>query len=239
MICRNCQTEVDDDLIFCTNCGERLFERQTEAPTVVMNEPVSLPPNNKKTAKPSSNLKWVALIIALIAIPVSIFGVYLLLKAQTNSQVAQNINKPKTPTATPTRKTNSNQNPNTNLSNTNSEKANVNTNVPKPANKTAIMNESVEIEPKSFYDLPFEVKAETAVITGKFKVLQGKNIDGYVYLQEMYDDHFPDPAYKVFSFGGESSPDVKQTLVGGEYVIVFVNNSENKVVLQGDFYLEN
>lgn len=237
MICQNCQTEVDDDLIFCTNCGARLFEQQTEEPTILLKEPVYPIPAKTKPAKSSSNLKWVALIIALIAIPASIFGVYLLTISQRNSPVSQNINKPKTPTATPTRKANTNQNSNANVSNANVNAANSNANSKKPANKTEIMNERLEIAPKSHQTVPFAVKTETARITGKITVLEGEKIEGFVYLKKSYDEHFPDENFKMFSFS--SALEVRQTLVEEKYVLVFVNDTEKPVVIQGNFALEN
>jgi len=242
MICQKCRTEVDDDLIFCTNCGERLTNSQTETQTVLINKPVPTQPNaNSPSPKPSSNLKWVALIVALMAIPASIFGVYLLTKSN-NQQVSQNTNKPNTPTATPTRKTNTNQNSNANRANTNANAANANvnanTNSTNPKDKNEIMNERIEIAPKSHYAVPFEVETETAVIIGKVKILQGEKFDGYVYSQTMYDNHFPDTTYKVFSFEGEKNTDVNQTLVESDYVLIFVNKSEKPLVIQGNFSLK-
>src|SRR5688572_5554829 len=113
MICQNCHTEVDDDLIFCTNCGARLFQPAGEAPTVLITKPAATGNENAKRPKSSSNLKWIALILALIAIPASIFG--LLLLQSRNRQIAQNTARPNTPTATPTRKPSPNQNTNVNL----------------------------------------------------------------------------------------------------------------------------
>ncbi len=259
MICQNCQNEVDDDLIFCTNCGERLFQPKSDAQTglikdsakqtavenpvetVFMNDSVVTQTAIEKPPNQSSNFKWIALIIALIAIPASIFGVYLLTNS-TKPQAAQNTNKPKTPAPTATRKANANQNSNANLSNTNANPANANintnTNTPTPTAKTEIMNERIEIEPDSSYSLSFEVTDETAKIVGKVKVLEGEKIDGFVYLQKSYDEHFPDDTYKIFSFSGAKSAETNQTLVKENYVLVFVNDSENSVVIQGKFSLE-
>jgi len=237
MICRNCQTEVDDDLIFCTNCGERLFQPKEETPTVLMSEPVYTKPEINKPAKSSSNLKWVALIIALIAIPASIFGI-LLLQSQ-NRQAAQNTARTNTPTPSPTRKANTNQNSNANGSN--SKPANIvntNTNTAAPANKKEIMNERIEIAPKKHYAVPFDVKDETAKITGKVTILQGDKIDGYVYLKKTFEENFPDENFKMFSFGTSKTTEVRQTLVEENYVLVFVNNTDKPVVIQGNFSLE-
>ena len=63
MICQNCNAQVDDDLIFCTNCGERQVVPTEQ--TVLMNESVVTKVANAKPPKSSSNLKWLALIVAL------------------------------------------------------------------------------------------------------------------------------------------------------------------------------
>ena len=258
MICQNCQNKVDDDLIFCTNCGKRLFQPKSDArtvliddsaakqtavekpsQTVLMNDSVVTQTSVEKPPKQSSNFKWIALSLALIAIPASIFGVYLL----TNTKlVVQNTNKQKTPAPTATRKATTNQNSNANISNSNVNTANVNintnTNSATPTNKTEIMNERIEIEPQSHYALPFEVTNETSRIVGKVKVLEGEKIDGFVYLQKSFDEHFPDDTYKMFSFSGEKSAETNQTLVKENYVLVFVNDSDKSIVIQGNFSVE-
>ena len=237
MICRNCQTEVDDDLIFCTNCGVRLFEPPEETPTVLMSEPVYTKPEAVKPQKSSSRLKWVALIVALIAIPASIFGILLL--QSRNRPTVRNATLTKTPSPTPTGKSSSNQNSNQN-SNANAAKANsnANANAPSKPDKTEIMNERIEIAPKEHYAVPFEVGKETARINGEVRILEGSKIDGYVYLKKNFDEYFPDDKYKVFSFGTSKTTDVRQTLVEEEYVLVFVNNSDKPVVIEGEFSIE-
>ncbi len=242
MICQNCLTDVDNDLIFCTNCGERLTDAKSEAQTVLINPIVTKATVDSQTPKPASNLKWMALIVALIAIPASIFGIYLLTKTDDNQQVAQNVNKPKTPAPTATRKANTNQNTNANGSNTNANQTNSNassnTNSSKPKDKNVIMNERIEIAPKSHHAVPFTVEADTAEIIGKVKVLQGGDFEGFVFLKGNYDNHFPDTNYKVFSFGGEKSDDVDQTLVDQEYVLVIVNKNDKPITIQGIFSLK-
>ena len=238
MICQNCQTRVDDDLIFCTNCGERLSA--ANAQTVLMNSSVVTKTPVEMSQKSSSKIKWIALIIAMIAIPVSIFGVYLLVKSSKNSQISQNINKPNLPAQSTPRKTSNKQNSNANVSDTNANSANtnLNENTSVPNNKREIMNERIEIAPKSNYAVPFEVTNETVKITGKVEILEGENLNGFVYLQQMFDEHFPDQTYKVFSFDGAKEIDVTQTLVKENYVLVFVNNGEKPIVIQGNFSVE-
>ena len=238
MICQNCQAQVDDDLIFCTNCGERLFSMNAQ--TVLMNDPAVTKTANETPQKSSSKIKWLALIVALIAIPVSIFGVYLLISASKNSQISQNVNKSSPPVQSPTRKANNNQNSNANVSvtNANSANTNLNENASTPKNKSEIMNERIEIAPKSNYALPFKVTDETVKIVGKVEILEGEKIKGFVYFQKMFDEHFPDEIYKVFSFDGAKEIDVNQTLVKENYVLVFVNDGEKSVVIRGNFSVE-
>jgi hypothetical protein len=254
MICQNCHTEVDDDLIFCTNCGARLFQPGEETPTVLLNDPTipgsqteTLPssdpratrPENPKPPKTSSNLKWVALIVALIAIPASIFGILLL--QSRNRQVAQNNNRPPSPSPTPTRTANANRNTNVNSnvnSNVNANKPNAVPSPPKPPKKEEIMDERIEIAPKEHYAVPFEVNSDTARINGEVRVLEGERIDGFVYLKKSYDEYFPDEKHKMFSFGGTKTVEVRQTLVKEAYVLIFVNNSDKPITAQGNFWLE-
>ncbi len=242
MICQKCHAEVDDDLIFCTNCGERLIHTQTEAQTVLINNPVPTQSTvNSPSPKPSSNLKWVALIVALLAIPASIFGVYLLMK-QNRAQVSQNTNKPNTPTPAPTRKANTNQNSNANLANANTNIKSANANWEKdsadPKEKTEVMNERIEIAPKEHYALPFELEKDNSKLVGEAKLLEGEKITGFVYLQKSYDEYFPDPTYKMFSFEGKKTADINSTLVEGEYVLIFVNETDKPMIIQGNFSVE-
>ena len=237
MICQNCQAQVDDDLIFCTSCGERLF--QTNAQTVVMNDPAAAKTTNESPQKSPSKVKWIALTVALIAIPASIFGVYLLTKTSKNSQISQSVNKPNLPSPSPTVKPFTNQNSNANVSGANANSANTNLdeNAPTPKNKSEIMNERIEIAPKSHYAVPFKVTDETVKITGKVEVLEGEKIKGFVYLKKEFDEYFPDETYKVFSIEGKET-DVNQTLVKEDYVLVFINDGEKSIVIQGSFTLE-
>jgi len=239
MICRNCHAQVDDDLVFCTNCGARLFEHQNSAQTASIQNPNLTNNIIESPKKSSSRLKWTALIIALMAVPASIFGIYLLSNSANNQPVVQNANKPSTPKTTQTpRKENANQNTNANLVNTNTVNVNQNVNAEKPGDKNEIMNERIEIAPGSHYARSFEVTAETEAIVGTVKIIQGDKIDGLVYLQTEYDDHFPNPDYKIFSFGEEKISEIWQTLVKEKYVIVFVNNSDKPVTVQGKILLK-
>lgn len=243
MICQNCGALVDDDLIFCTNCGERLVV--PTAHTVPLNDSVVTQAADAKPPKSSSPLKWIALILALIAIPASIFGVYLLMNSQKNLQVSQNINKSNSPVQTPTRKSEINQNSNANtsseitsLEDTNLDNANSDQSFSTPKTKIEVINERIEIAPKSHYAKPFEITTDTAKFVGNVELLQGETYKGYVYLQSEYDNHFPDETYKMFIFGEEKKSQIKATLVQQNYVLIFLNESDKPIVIQADLSLE-
>ena len=240
MICNNCQKIVDDDLVFCTECGARLHETISETPTVLMKESV-VTKVSEAPPKPKSNVIWFVLLAALIALPLSIFGIYLLLNLQ-KQPVVQNVNKPKSPTPAPTKKANTNQtNANVN-SNVNSDNTNLNANqtnsnwnapTPLPAEKI-IWKERIEISPDSHYAVPFEIDEECYMV-GIVTAIEGSPIEGYVYTQQLFDEHFPDMTFKGFSFGGEKKAETKQRMLVEKYVLVFVNKSESNLIIEGEF----
>ena len=235
MICQNCRAEVDDDLIFCTNCGARLFQPADETPTVLMNDPRATTPESVKPPPKSSNLKWAALIVALIAIPASIFGIFLL--QSRNRQVTVNTSKTGTPTATPTRKpsnTNVNANVNANAK-VNKANSNAKSNANTASERIDVMNERIEIAAKEHYAVPFEIESSRARFRGRVTVLEGEKVEVFVYIKSEYDTYFPDPTHKVFSFDTGKSEDTEQVLVKEEYVLVFVNKSDKPLTIQGNF----
>jgi hypothetical protein len=183
-------------------------------------------------------LKWVALIIALVAIPASIFGVLLLMKSR-NQPTSSNVNQSPKPSATPTRKATPNQNANANVSNANANKANANSdaNLQNGTEKNSVMNERIGIAPQEHYAVPFEVESETARFSGKVTVLEGERVDVFVYLKSEYDQYFPDPNHKVFSFETRKSEETSQVLVEEDYVLVFVNKTDKPLNIQGNFSL--
>ena len=232
MICQNCQSQVDNDLIFCTNCGERISGTKSEPKTARINDSVVTQNASVNVPKASSNLKWFALIIALIAIPVTIFGVYLLMNPNEKT-IIQNTTKPNSPTQKTTQNQTTNLDSfhkNVNADNANANQSNANTNT--PTKEIEIINERIEIDAKSSYAKSFTIKTETAKIVGDVEVLQGETITGYVYLQTAYDEHFPDPNFKMFSFGEAKKSIVDATLIKENYVLVFANDSDESVVIQ-------
>ncbi|HRH42829.1 MAG TPA: hypothetical protein PKY82_14470 [Pyrinomonadaceae bacterium] len=243
MICNNCQKVVDDDLVFCTECGARLHETLSQTPTVLINDPVVT--QKEITTHPKSNLKWFVLLAALIALPISIFGLYLLLNLR-KQPLTPNANKQTTPNVSPNKKTNTNRtnlNANTNGNSnsswtnstpiSNSENNDTNTDV-NSSTSVVMWKERIEIAPDSHYAIPFELEQEGTIV-GKVVAVNGSPIEGYVYFQQQFDEHFPDPDFKMFSFGGEKKAETKQHLLKENYVLVFVNKSEASVTIDGEF----
>ncbi|HQU85439.1 MAG TPA: hypothetical protein PKY59_20020 [Pyrinomonadaceae bacterium] len=149
------------------------------------------------------------------------------------------MNKPSNINTSPTKKPinkpeNSSTNTNSNSNSTNTEPNSENSNLqpmPKPA---AIKIDRLEIEPNSHTAYPFTVESETAKIVGKIEVSNGEKLIGYVFTQEAFDEHFPDETYKMFSFEGDKTIEIEQTLVKEKYVIVFINENEKSVVIEGN-----
>lgn len=244
MICRYCRRQVDNDLVFCTECGARLFEANTEEnPTVLITESVV---TQQKTIEPSkkSNLKWIALIIAIIALPVSLGIAYLIISNQS-TQVADN--KPtNSPTPSNRKTTNQNKPNNVAANNANAENpannltsnianSNENSNSDSDKNAEKIIDERLTLYAVSDAAFSFMVTAENAKIIGNVEILQGDSYEGYVFTQEMYDQHHTDPTYKMFSFGESKKDEVEQYLPKGNYVVAFVNKNSKDVIIQAKF----
>lgn len=242
MICGNCRTDVDNDLIFCTNCGVRINE--TWSKLTSSNSIETKVFTQQQLPKGASNIKWIALIIALIALPTSLFFGYIFLK-KDSPQTAQNSNKSTNINPAPTRKpankstnaaTPTNQN--INSANTETNSANSNLNNLEDSKTNEIKIDRLEIAPQSHTACPFEIDSDTAKIIGKIKISDGENLLGYVYTQEAYDEHFPDPIHKMFSFEGDKNIAIEQTLLKGKYVFVFINETEKNVVIEGNFEIK-
>lgn len=246
MICQNCHAEIDNDLVFCTNCGARLHETVSQMSTVSLNDSVATKVSGIPPAPQKSNLRWIALIVALIAVPSFLFVGYLLLKSESQPQ-AQNVVQPKTPVSSPTRKVEINRNTSSNVAVSNVDSANSNseekvqnteasTNSEK-SEKTNLWGERIEISPNSNYAVPFKVETDTAKISGEVKLVQGDPLVGYVFLKEVYEEHYVDPNYKVFSFDVTKDSTIEQTLSEGDYVLILVNQNKRSSIIQSDLYI--
>ena len=256
MICQNCQAQVDNDLVFCTSCGTRLSETWNQTPTVLINDSVTATKASVPEAqKSNSNFKWIALIIALIAIPASLFAAYLIFSNSKPTRVSNNNQtKPvKSPTASATRQTANNATPNNPVNNVNAINTNANTdstpnadaaetldedwldeNAP-PEERTEIWSERIGIAPGDHFAVPFSVDGDDKII-GIVKTLEGSPVEGFVYTQSAFDEHFPEPDFKTFSFGGEKTSTIEQTLIKEKYVLVFMNKSKKPLLIYGKIF---
>lgn len=238
MICRNCRATVDDDLVFCTNCGARLYEpNEADAPTIAMRDSAA---TQAAAPKKSSPVKWIALIVALVALPASLGLAYLLSKNSmptvANTKKSAPVNR-KTPmnsanknvnAATTNANANASSNGNRENNSTNDNGQNFNLGEPQ---STVIFDEQIEIAPNSNIAYPFALDGE-AKIVGKIQTVRGEAVQGYVFTQSSYDEHFPNATYKTFSFDGKN-PEIEQLLVKDDYVLVFLNESKSALIIKG------
>lgn len=255
MICQNCHSNVDDDLIFCTNCGVRLIQptntspNQTQQPTEVFNtqteQPTVVLPNQKEK---KSNAKWIALIIGISIFTLILgFGLFTYFRPNSNQNTA-NKSTPKPTQSSKPKPTNQNKNANVAVNNANSN-VNVNANISTNSNTNSseekddktekiILDDQVSVDANGRTAFPFKVTQDTAKITGKVEILEGENYEGYVFIQEIYDENGVNPTFKMFSFGSEDDgkiANIEQVLVEGNYVIVFSNSDGKGVRLRAKF----
>jgi hypothetical protein len=130
-----------------------------------------------------------------------------------------------------TNNTNSANNWNLN-SNSQSNIPNENANVALPPGETKILDEQINVDADAHIAFPFRVKEETVKIVGDVEILYGEQLEGYVFLQEVYDENGVNADAKMFSFDTNK---VEQYLVKGNYVLVFANNDGNGVSVKAKF----
>jgi flagellar basal body-associated protein FliL len=257
MLCQNCHSTVDDDLIFCTNCGVRLiqpsntsanqtqratevFDQQTEQTTAIFQNQVE-----KK-----SNLKWILLIAAIIIVPIVLgIGIFAYISLNSTKTVANKSTPKTTPTAKP-KQTNQNKSANTIVNNSNSEaNSNVDVNVnsnynsseeieDKPTEtESVILDDTVSVDADKYVAFPFKVKEDGEMINGKVEILEGENYEGYVFIKEVFDEYKVNPSFKMFSFEEKKGKIaiVEQYLIKGDYVLVFKNSDGKGVQVKAEF----
>jgi hypothetical protein len=239
MICQNCRTEVADDLVFCTECGSRLHETISSQKTVIMPESVV---TKVEEVKPKSTLKVATIIVGIIAL-FTVLGVAALMffNPFAAKPVSQNTTpKPsRTPTAKPVNQ-NKNANISANNSNANVELTNVNSNISENANAnkeppklaTVIFDDRINLYADSSSAYSFTVRDDLVKIEGEAEILSGEQFEGYVFLQQVYDEHGVKPEMKMFSF---ETNKVQQFLPKGDYVLVLANSDGKGVSLKGKF----
>lgn len=248
MICQNCQSEVDNDLVFCTECGSRLQQTISNAQTVIMPESVVTKVTTNQPEKPKSSFKWLAIVLGIIvaiAIPISLIIAYFALNSSKS-----NSNKTPVNSSTPSNKKPNNQNKpanslanNTNSSNNWNQNANLeansennNSNVSLKASETKILDERVNIDADGHIAFPFKVGGDIKIV-GEVEILEGEQYEGFVFLQEVYDEYSVDSTYKMFSFDinqGKTAI-IEQYLPKGNYVLVFTNNDGKGASVRAKF----
>lgn len=244
MICQTCRATIDNDLVFCTNCGGRLYEpAASDAATIAIKDSVVTQSAVAAPSKKNSPFKWIALIIAFVALPVILGIAYLLTKNQavlntTNVNKSAPVNR-KINAATPAKNTDLPA-PNATVENVADNNSNVeNTNRESNRNNpetTTIFDEQIEIAAGEHIAYPFKADGNVKVF-GKIETLRGESVTGYFYIQNVYDEYFPDPTYKVSNFK-EKKPEIRQYLVAGDYVLVFLNENKSSTVIKGKLEMQ-
>ena len=81
------------------------------------------------------------------------------------------------------------------------------------------------------------MREENVKIIGEVEIVNGEQYEGYVFLQEIYDEKSVNPDYQMFGFDSYQSKSAKieQILPKGDYVLVFANKDGQGVSLQVKF----
>lgn len=104
--------------------------------------------------------------------------------------------------------------------------------VPVPAkNSTKIVNETFEIQPESYYDLPFTVpQATNGHISGGFRVTKGVRVSCWVLDEEEYQSWTNNGEVKgLFQSGESMAAKIRRKLEPGKYYLIFENTSADKL----------
>jgi uncharacterized membrane protein YvbJ len=219
MICQTCQATVDNDLIFCTECGSRLTQNwgnaQSEA-TVVLNNP----PTQTQPVKKSSPLKWILAIVGLLGIA-GVFGIGLLIFLNPFSKPAK-----------PSKHDEINVNRSADHDSSDSE-----SNKKSDDEETTVIDERVNVDKNSHIAFPFKVTDDYVEFAGEIENLGSEKFEGYVFMKDLYDEKTVDPLYKMFSLNTSSGKISKteQFLFKGDYVLVFKDTSGKGGSLKATF----
>jgi flagellar basal body-associated protein FliL len=257
MLCQNCHSSVDDDLIFCTSCGVRLVQpsntsaNQTQRPTEVFNQQTEQTTAIfQNQVEKKSKLKWILLIAVISIVPIVLgIGIFAYISLNSTKTVANKSTTKPTPTAKPKPK-NENKSDNTIVNNSNSEvdvnanvdnnsKSNSNDEEEKEPDLTAkkIIDETFSVDADAHIVFPFTVSENGVYVIGEAKILDGESYDGYVFIKEIYDEYKVNPTFKMFSFESKKgeSANIKQYLIKGDYVLVFSNKDGKGVQVKAEF----
>lgn len=258
MNCPNCHTQVDNDLIFCTNCGQRLMQSQAETPTVVNPKKAETSsvgnPNTlgQPNTVPEKSKRWIWALLSLFILGISaliFFSVFIYRVGNSGDTVANTKSKP-TATVEKTPALNENENNKSNLVNNNANIAasanTANTNSIANANPDSdkqtpkdIFNEQIELGAGEHKTVDFTVDVNGLTkIVGKVETLNGESMNLYVYTKDGYKMYFPDTTYKLFDYDGKLI-NVEQVLhVKDEYALVFLNKNDKPISVKGKISLE-
>lgn len=233
MICKNCQAIVDNDLIFCVNCGSRLIggaetNRGIPAqPTIAFSVP----------QKKRNHLILIAVIPLLgIAVLATILGIIAWLPASSKNETRKDNSLPE-------KSTNADYPKNGEDRGAESDSLN---NPPASNAKTAIngeriiVDETLTIGKNEHKAFPYQITDNSTMLRGQAELLEGENFRAYVLLKDAYDTFLADPTYEVYGFKGKRGEIIKinEFTSADKYVLVVENKSVQPISLKIKLFLK-
>lgn len=232
MICPNCKAVIDNDLVFCVQCGMRLTGNFTQPQLQTPTQPTVAFSNQPKRKFP---WLWVSLgslfFVGLIA---SSGVLYFLLKknaeAQKTSVPIEAKNTPYNPATV------SNINQNTTLPDREQTAANANS----PKDENIIVDETITVEKKDHKAFPFQIKNDSTMLRGQAELIEGEKFKAYVLLEDAYDKFMADSTYAVNEFDGKRGEIVKvnEFTTADKFVLVIENKEDKPIVLKINMFLK-
>lgn len=232
MICKNCQASIDDDLIFCVNCGIRLVggldtnRGMPAQPTV----PFSI------VQKKRNPLILIAVISLLcVGVVATFLGIIVWLKPFSGNETRKSASSAENNDADyPKSAGNSNADSNAfNKNQSSNEKAATD-------EEKTIVDETLTINKNEHKAFPYQITDNSTMLRGQAELLEGESFRGYVLLKEAYDTFLADPSYKVIGFSGKRGEIVKinEFTSADKYVLIIENKSSQPINLKIKLFLK-
>jgi hypothetical protein len=221
MICPNCHNAIADDVSYCVYCGAQ-FPQVTPIPPVQPQVTEQLPPVYTQPViierDSGKSWKYVALVTALVTLPVSLLIGYLILRSlQPKNPPPLANNRPLVKTPTPAPKP------------TPTPYEDWKNQVAPEEKRTLLIDDQFEVAANEHRGISFNIETENGRLVGGFRVTKGPDINFFVYPADAYEQ-YPTNGLKPVHLEGSRNKKLNERLPKGDYVLVFENAEENNPV---------
>lgn len=231
MICPNCKSAIDNDLVFCVQCGARLTgnftNRQIQTPT----QPTIAFSNPPKRKLP---WLWISLGLLLFVGLLTSSGIlyFFLRKNVETEKTAAPIEGKNSPRNSPISDTN--QNINSSVSEKNAANAH------SSAGEKIIVDETLTVAENDHKAFPYQITNDSTMLRGQAELIKGEKFKMYVLLKEAYDKFIADSTYAVNEFEGKRDKVLKvnEFTAADKYVLIIENKTDKPISVKIKMFLK-